>query len=237
MTRTAPVTSFADLSSIPTSAPGIEDIEIANSITATNLSPELVCTSWQAPLFISSFFEIFHPCHPFLLPRAQFLALLRSRPIPHVVLAMQYAGSFYHPSASNELAREALANALAQIQTKDGYYVQAMLLMVLGLQSAGHVEQANAMVCSAAELAIQLGMNKREYAWIHGNGSSQMEESWRRTWWELYVVYGCLAGMNYISFRLSDVETDCLLPSEEDEYFSGVSHIQDTVRDRSADVP
>lgn len=224
LNKAAPVTSYGDLANIPTSSPSLEDVEIANSSSSvTNLSAELVSMSWQGPLFISSFFDIFHPCHPFLLPRPQFLNLIRSRPLPHLVLAIQYAGSFYHPSASHELAREAASNALAQVQTKDGFYVQAMLLMTLGLQSAGLVDQSNAMITAAADVAMQLGMNKREYAWLHGNGSSQMEECWRRTWWELYVVYGCLAGMNYITFRLSDVEADCLLPCEEDEYESGVS--------------
>lgn len=138
-------------------------------------------------------------------------------------MAIQYIGSFYFPSASTQLAQDALSQALHNTPLKDGYYVQAMLLLTIGLQIANRIDQANAVLGSTSDLALQIGMHRREFAWTHGNGSRVLEESWRRTWWELYVVNGMMSGMNQIQFNLWTVESDCLLPCEEHEYQSGVS--------------
>ncbi|KAF2100186.1 hypothetical protein NA57DRAFT_37062 [Rhizodiscina lignyota] len=205
----------------PSSTPSFEDVEISNALSSTKLPSELMVNSWPAPLFVNAYYEHFHRCHPFLLPRPRMLELLRNRSIPHLVLAVQYVGSFYFPSASTQLAQDALSQALHQIPAKDGYYVQAMLLLTIGLQMANRVEQANAVLCSTSDLALQLGMHRREYAWSHGNGSRELEESWRRTWWELYMINALMAGMNQIEFHLWPVEADCLLPCEEHEYQSG----------------
>lgn len=212
-----------DFSSQQTTNPSFDDVEISKCVSVMSLPPGLVSMNWQGPLFINAFYEHFHNCHPFILPKPQFLDLIRVQSLPHVVLAMQYMGSFYYPSASTQLAREALDNVLAQTQIKDGYYVQAMLLLAIGQQAGNEPEKASATITALGDLAVQLGMHRREYAWVNGNGAPQMEESWRRTWWELFTTYGMLAGMNFFPFRIFNVESDCLLPCEEEEYHSGVS--------------
>lgn len=51
-----------------------------------------------------------------------------------------------------------------------------------------------------------------------------LEESWRRTGWDLYIIDGMITGGRRESnFVLFDVAADVLLPCEEDEYLSGVS--------------
>lgn len=49
-----------------------------------------------------------------------------------------------------------------------------------------------------------------------------LEESWRRTWWELYFLDGLLAGIQQReSFKLWSVECTVPLPCEEAEYMKG----------------
>ncbi|KAF4951166.1 hypothetical protein FGADI_7656 [Fusarium gaditjirri] len=56
----------------------------------------------------------------------------------------------------------------------------------------------------------------------NGQGILIIEESWRRTWWELYVVDALMSGVHQTNiFVLHDVPTDVGLPCEEDQYLTG----------------
>lgn len=216
-----PPESAGLLASPPITSP-YSDMEVSGALATTTLPSQLVGDAWPGSLFFNSYYENFHACHPFLLPRRQMLQLLRSRNIPHLVAAIQFIGSFYHPSASTMVALDVVRDLLRQTDTKDGHYVQAMILLTIGLQMAARPEQASPALASTSQLATELGLHRREYAWVHGKGSAIHEESWRRTWWELYVLSGMLAAMNRSPFTLYDIEADCLLPCEEWEYESGV---------------
>jgi hypothetical protein len=61
---------------------------------------------------------------------------------------------------------------------------------------------------------------------MHGEGLAVLEESWRRTWWEMYVLDGMIAGVHErSSFRLNEMPFEVLLPCEEHEFVSGVSYL------------
>jgi hypothetical protein len=73
-------------------------------------------------------------------------------------------------------------------------------------------------------LTLEIGLNRMEYALINGENDSQLEESWRRTWWGMYTANGMMTAVNPgVQFRLKDVVTDVPLPCENTQYFSGVS--------------
>jgi len=100
-----------------------------------------------------------------------------------------------------------------------------MLLFAIGLHANGEPERAKEVMQSAVRIALEIGMHRREYASRNGAGCSITEESWRRTWWELYVVDGMIAGVNQsTSSRLFDVASDVGLPCEESDFMTGVSH-------------
>jgi hypothetical protein len=77
----------------------------------------------------------------------------------------------------------------------------------------------------AVDMALELGMNRQEFSVNNGEGCNVLEESWRRTWWELYVIDGLLAAIHQRNtFRLYNIPTDVPLPCEEVDYFiTGVS--------------
>lgn len=174
---------------------------------------------------IEAFYYHFYPAHPFILPRSNHFALKKERPIEYLEAAMRYAGSFYVPQAPTvALGLEAERSVYQPDCPKDGFRVQAMLILAIGLDGYTYQEKALQILLDAQDLALEIGMNKREFAFMNGAGSQLLEESWRRTWWELYVTDGMIAGVHQKStFRMKEIPADVALPCEEREYMSGVS--------------
>lgn len=177
---------------------------------------------------IEAFFYHFYPAHPFVLPRSTFYAFRKEKPIDHLEACMRYVGSFYVQDAPTvALGIEAERAVYHPECRKDGVKVQAMLILAIGLDGYTYQEKALQILVDAQALALELGMNEREYAYVNGGGSEVLSESWRRTWWEMYVVDGMIAGVHQkSSFPMKDVPADVALPCEEREYASGVSDIQ-----------
>jgi hypothetical protein len=174
---------------------------------------------------IEAFFYHFYPAHPFILPRDAFFKLRKEKPLDHLEAAMRYVGSFYVPQAPTvALGLEAERTVYNADCPKDGFRVQAMLILTIGLDGYTYQEKALQILVDAQDLALEFGMNKREFAFINGNGSEMLQESWRRTWWEMYIVDGMIAGVHQKStFRMKEIPADVGLPCEERDYASGVS--------------
>lgn len=174
---------------------------------------------------IEAFFFHFYPAHPFVLPRNSFYALRKEKSLDHLEAAMRYVGSFFVSQApSGALALEAESLIYQENCPNDGFKVQAMLILAIGLDGFTFQEKALSILLDAQDLAMDIGMNKRDFTFLNGGGSTILEESWRRTWWELYVTDGMVAGVHQKSnFRMKDIPADVALPCEEREYMSGVS--------------
>lgn len=174
---------------------------------------------------IEAYYYHFYPAHPFVLPRMSYFALRKEKALGPLEAAMRYLGSFYVPQAPTiSLGMEAERLVYQADYQENGFKVQAMLLLTLGLDGYTYQEKALQILLDAQDLALRLGMNKRDYAMLNGEGSQVLEESWRRTWWELYIVDGMIAGVHQKStFRMKDMVADVLLPCEERDYQFGVS--------------
>ncbi len=173
---------------------------------------------------IEAFFYHFYPAHPFTLPRSHHFALRKDKPIEYLEAAMRYVGSIYISQAPTmALALEAERLVYQSDCPNDAFKVQAMLILAIGLDGYTYQEKALRILLDAQDLALEIGMNTREFAFLHGAGSPIWEESWRRTWWELYITDGMIAGVHQKStFRLKEMHADVALPCEEREYMSGV---------------
>jgi hypothetical protein len=174
---------------------------------------------------IEAFFYHFYPAHPFILPRDAFFKLRKEKPVDALEAAMRYVGSFYVPQAPTvALGLEAERTVYDADCPRDGFRVQAMLILTIGLDGYTYQEKALQILIDAQDLALEFGMNKREFAIINGNGSDLLEESWRRTWWEMYIVDGMIAGVHQKStFRMKEIPADVGLPCEERDFAPGVS--------------
>lgn len=184
---------------------------------------------------IEAFYYHFYPAHPFTLPRSNHFALRKERPIDYLEAAMRYVGSFYVPQAPTvALGLEAERSVYQAECPKDAFRVQAMLILAIGLDGYTYQEKALQILLDAQDLALELGMHNREFAFMNGGGSEVLQESLRRTWWELYITDGMIAGVHQKSnFRMKDILADVLLPCEEREYISGVSPILNPSRSQT----
>lgn len=173
---------------------------------------------------IQAFYYYFYNSHPFCLPEPRLLELFNQRKAPLLEYAVQYLGSSYLPAIPTSMYKEALDRYIDTGNfLRDGWSVQALLLYSIGLHANNEVPRAAQIFAIAQDLTLEIGLNRMEYALMHGESNPQIEECWRRTWWGMYCANGMLCAVNPgVQFRLKDVLTDVPLPCENDQYFSGV---------------
>ncbi|GKU01547.1 c6 zinc finger protein [Fusarium langsethiae] len=172
---------------------------------------------------IDYFYSHFHAAHPFVLPRETLLSIAHEAALEPVVAAMRWIGSLYIPACPHrgQLFQEAYRLVYKHDRRKDGFLVQALLLLLICLDGQGLQEKAQEILSKVERIAIEIGLNTISFANIHGRGMLVLEESWRRTWWELFVIDGLIAGIHKkTNFPLFDFMSDVALPCEEYQYLS-----------------
>ncbi|KAK6208150.1 hypothetical protein LQW54_007058 [Pestalotiopsis sp. IQ-011] len=173
---------------------------------------------------IDSFYFHFFPGHPSVLPKEYLLRVAEQRNIEHLLAAMRWAGSLYFEvgPARATFFEEAMRLIYAKDTPKDGFLVQAMLIVLVALDGSCQQERTRDILSDAERIAIEIGLYTRAFATNHGQGMPMMEESWRRTWWDLFVVDGMVAGVHrQTNFLLFDIVSDAGLPCEEHQYLAG----------------
>ncbi|OAA38608.1 glucoamylase [Metarhizium rileyi] len=171
-----------------------------------------------------SFYHHFHASHPFVLPKPFLLQISKEAPLKPVLAAIRWVGSIFIDVGGpiqERLFDEAYSLIHSHERSKDGFLVQAMMLLIVGLDGGCQQDKARRILSDVEALALELGLNTREFAANHGRGIPVLEESWRRTWWDLFVIDGMVAGVHRVTnFLLFDVSARAALPCEEDEYLS-----------------
>lgn len=175
-----------------------------------------------------AFYHFFHAGHPFVLPREQMLRLMNEGKIQldALVTAMRWIGSLYIDAgpARAIYLDEAIRLCYLPGTPKDGFLIQALLLVIIGLDGSCQQERARELLADCERIALEINLNTRSFAAMHGGGNTVLEESWRRTWWDLYVCDGMIAGVHRVTnFLLFDIAADVALPCEEHQYLTGVS--------------
>jgi hypothetical protein len=136
---------------------------------------------------------------------------------------MRFIGAHQHHDPSlKELFRQSAYSVLSDSTPHDGFKVQGMVLLAIVDHARGAEDSATRIMQAAVNLALELGMNRAAFAAEHSGGNSILEESWRRTYWELYFVDGFLAAMrDQSAFQLFHNAADVRLPCDEELYNSG----------------
>ncbi|KAF1973634.1 hypothetical protein BU23DRAFT_553942 [Bimuria novae-zelandiae CBS 107.79] len=175
------------------------------------------------PTPIQAFYHYFHNSHPFCLPQPQLIQLFKQRRAPLLEYAVQYIGSCFLAEVPTDMYKEALNRTIDSGQfPRDGFSLQALILYSIGLHCQNEVPKSAQIFHLVQSMVLELGMNRMDYAIIHGNNDRVLEECWRRTWWSSYTVNGMLTAVNPgVQFRLKDVATDVPLPCEDHYYYSG----------------
>ncbi|THC89899.1 hypothetical protein EYZ11_010650 [Aspergillus tanneri] len=172
---------------------------------------------------IQLYYQNFHRSHPLLVPRKALASPLLEKIPVYILSIMRYIGAHYYPDpAFKEEFRQSAYMVVADSTISDGFKVQGMLLLAIVEHAHGQDDSAHQMMQTAINLALDLGIHRSSFAIENSASNFMMEESWCRTFWELYVVDGLLATVrNRISFRLYRQKTDVRLPCPEDIYNSG----------------
>jgi hypothetical protein len=172
----------------------------------------------------AAYFAFFAPCHPILPSFKLTEQLIYENGLHQLDLVIRYIGSFYLKSSSVQTLRDSIYDSLLRNgASKDVFSVQSLLIFAIG-SHANHEEEISAQALSLAiSIALEIRMNDAEFAVRAACGSKILEESFRRTWWELYVMNALFSGINKdVNFQLQYVQSDVPLPCEEVDFASEV---------------
>ncbi|KAJ0418099.1 hypothetical protein BJY00DRAFT_194945 [Aspergillus carlsbadensis] len=169
---------------------------------------------------IQLYYQNFHPSHPFTIPRRALNSPAAHLIPAYLISVMRYIGAHYYPDPSLKQAlRQPAYGFLADPTLRDGFTVQALLLLAIVDHSSCQEQSAHRLLQMAANLALEIGLHHGGFALEQSYGHPVLEESWRRTYWELYIVDGLLAAMREQSpFRLYRQRASVLLPCAEKMY-------------------
>lgn len=213
-------------------SPGTQLYALAPSSSNEIFSPEANTASSSrrgalpslAERCLDAFYQFFHGAHPFVVPRHFLHHVSPSGRTEPLMAAMRWVGSLYIDigSTRQSLLEEACHRVYSSSSPRDVFLLQAMMVLLVGLDGTREHDKARETLLDAEKLAIDLAINTRPFALLHGQGIPVLEESLRRTWWELFIIDGMYASVHRLTdFALFDVPTDVALPCEEKEFLSG----------------
>ncbi|KAK5747708.1 hypothetical protein LTS12_022257 [Elasticomyces elasticus] len=137
---------------------------------------------------INTFYSNFYASHPFLVPRRHYT----SQNYPdYLILTICFIGSHYTNHqilAAASTLHDAVATAIAPPDPQTVHRVQALMLYATILHARHEPHHAQTVILRAATIALALGMDSPSFAQDNAAGNPLVEESLRRTWWELYTI-------------------------------------------------
>lgn len=169
---------------------------------------------------LSLFYVHFFAAHPFLVPRS-FYAVQQ---YPHYLdLVVCFVGFHYETTMPGALGlRDAVSTAMSEPDEQTISRVQALVLYAIILHVRQQAKEAGVCISRAANIALRLGMHEPTFAREHSACSPLVQESLRRTWWELYTVDIFIAALNRRpTFHTACTKSFPLLPCAQVLYEAG----------------
>jgi hypothetical protein len=141
---------------------------------------------------------------------------------------MLYVGSLFAPSIPSgplkSTAEHKLVTARLQDLTVTPFDIQAVMLYSIAAYGCDELDKLKELFNWVIRMALARGMNRSGFAAEHGRQDPILEESWRRTWWQIYITDAIIAGTTHTyPHRMSSVDVDVYLPCDERSYELGVS--------------
>jgi hypothetical protein len=169
---------------------------------------------------ISLFYLHLFGAHPFLVPKAFYTT--QNYP-SYLDLVVCFAGQHFATPTSDAVAlQSAVSLAMSGTDEHTPHRVQALILYAIVLHALQQPKEAGTCISRAAVIALQLGMNEASFARSNSANSPVVEESLRRTWWELYTVDVYLAAIHRRpTSETSGVKSFPLLPCAQALYEAG----------------
>ncbi|KZM26588.1 DNA binding [Ascochyta rabiei] len=185
-------------------------------------------TQGQIDQLLIKYYVCFHVAHPCVLPRWSLLLRLTSEPVASDTLlpVLLYIGSIFTDVVDSGPLAEAASRAVSAARLRPGpldpYYIQALLLYAIAVYWCNEPRRGRDLLNEVICGALTLEMQRMEFASRYGQGDPVLQESWRRTWWTIYITDAHIAGSTH-SFPTQSgaVEITTGLPCEEHKYESG----------------
>ncbi|KAH7311596.1 hypothetical protein B0I35DRAFT_67249 [Stachybotrys elegans] len=201
-----------------------------------SLTPPSSTLHIQDDPLITVFYQTFHGFHPCALPKRHLIRLSEQLDkrggFPCLILMMRYIGSLYSQSSQAETLKQELVSCLSSAPRNDPLMVQCYLFYSVTVFWNGDRPLAQKYMDDAVQIAYELGMYRQGFAVENGLGDAVLQESWRRTWWQLYVIDGYYKGtVRTTPFRTGSIDATVDLPCEESEYESGLIPEPKTLED------
>jgi hypothetical protein len=176
---------------------------------------------------LDMFYEGFWHGFPFPLPK-HYLSqrqLQENHGLENLLPVMHWIGSIYAPWASSEPYYEIAHQMLESTALpRNPWSVQALMLAAIAEQHSDLRAQSRKSLDQAIALAVDLRMNTKEFAQIHGESQVILEESWRRTYYFLVLLDRHFAVVaNTPIHALQDIPNLVDLPCDDEVYELGVS--------------
>lgn len=166
--------------------------------------------------FLRLYYENFHVAHPILVPSAVY----HDRQYPEFLqLVVNFTGSHYVSSSPTQQYKDKAFAELTCNPSRSFPMVQAWLIYSITIYARGEWQEAQNAFSHSVELALELGMNRCDFATSIQSETSIEAESMRRTWWELYITDILLAApFKGNTFLCSTMAPEVGLPCEESAY-------------------
>lgn len=161
---------------------------------------------------VDMYYQNVHPAHPFILPRRVYLQDRTVFPT-HLRNTICFIASHHSSHCSD--AYQGRSNLVFDPSIpEDGFKVQALILLTLTSYARFERDVGNRALTAAIDLALRIGLNSNSFAY---NQNPVFQESWRRTWWELYTITGLISLIGGTNLRLSQPD-HMILPAHCEDY-------------------
>lgn len=148
---------------------------------------------------------------------------------------MRFIGSLYAspdqtsaPLTRSHRLDQLVAVAVAETpQDPNNFFMaQFHLIYSIAMHWTGEAAKGRHHLDKAIRMAVESGMFRSHFAAEHSCGDPVLQESWRRTWWQIFVVDAFHAAIKKKHiFATLTTEATTELPCEEYEYETGVSFV------------
>lgn len=194
---------------------------------------DCLSTTYGNDPLVVLYYKHFHGFHPCIMPQWSLHSWLQDpakrATLDPLVAVLRFIGSIYGRSSGTPQLKGHCRNLLSHTQlptdpVKGAFIAQSRLLFSIALYWSRDMDEARIILDQAINDALYLGMHHRKFASQYGGGDRIIEESWRRTWWQIYIVDAYHAAIVRTPNFLARVDATVDLPCEESEYESGVSN-------------
>jgi hypothetical protein len=203
----------------------LQSLNSYNLPSLQSLTPATTPYTWSInpadrERLIPLFYTNFYPAHSFLVPSSCY----HNQQYPYYLDQMVcFVGHrFTAPLADTVAFRNAMHSAMSGVDEQTPHRVQALILYAIVLHALQQAKEAISCITRAANIALQLGMNEPSFARNNAADSLVLEESLRRTWWELYTVDIYISAIHRNpTFATARADSLPLLPCAQSVYEEG----------------